>query len=146
MRLAGSRGTHAQERERRLMLLDWHRQIVPQLPRGRRGRWPAELALDAALNAYDGEPDHDGHMPVCRVIAPVTLAAVHELVDRLLAVTETAAGAGAALDEPAATVVPPPMATPSPRPVTRRPRQPAADRPRLRLLDDHREEEPTHDG
>lgn len=88
VRLAGSRGTHDQEQARARIIADWHDATDPSLPAGRRGRIPVRRAVDAALRSHVGEPDELWDTAGARLIGPDVVSAVHEVVERLLAVTE----------------------------------------------------------
>jgi hypothetical protein len=89
VRLAGSRGTHDQEQARARIITDWHNAAGPSLPAGRRGRIPVRRAVDAALRSHVGEPDELWDTAGARLIEPDVVAAVHEVVEQLLAVTES---------------------------------------------------------
>lgn len=106
-RIVASRGTDAQETARADIAAWWLSAGPGALLRGT-GRHLVETAIAAARwHAPDGHPA-PGPEPRPRRVPRHVLDAIHDLIDRLLTVTET-------------TPTPPPPAAPAPAPAERRP-------------------------
>jgi hypothetical protein len=101
-RLVGSQGTDAQENERAALAVAWlHHGPGRALPPGPAGKRLVGAAIEAArLHAPNAEP-FDGQLvlpPAPRRVARPLLDAIHDLIDQLLTVTETAPTPEAAPD------------------------------------------------